>query len=267
MSLKEYKYFIHEISPTRKEVRLATQNIKDVQYLRDFYDLQKTIKKVVPEPENPNNTLEFVPIGGLYNESAKIKFSNSDNTATHSEFIKRMEGGILSLNNAFVTEVLTSLNAETPGNIDREVFGDELAARFAISEESQAEISKAATTATGGGRLDRLYEVYNGLVMSSPAGGLVGISRIGDGTVGGIQEIDEGYYGSPKYVWNKNSPQTIELTSISTIVTGSPNTYTWELFGWDRDAIIKRNIFKQRYTDGYTWEKIRQKTDSNDGDV
>ena len=125
LSLKEYKYFIHEISPTRKEVRLATQNIKDVQYLRDFYDLQKTIKKVVPEPENPNNTLEFVPIGGLYNESAKIKFSNSDNTATHSEFIKRMVGGILSLNNAFVTEVLTSLNAETPGNIDREVFGDE----------------------------------------------------------------------------------------------------------------------------------------------
>ena len=267
LSLKEYKYFIHEISPTRKEVRLATQNIKDVQYLRDFYDLQKTIKKVVPEPENPNNTLEFVPIGGLYNESAKIKFSNSDNTATHSEFIKRMEGGILSLNNAFVTEVLTSLNAETPGNIDREVFGDELAARFAISEESQAEISKAAATATGGGRLDRLYEVYNGLVMSSPASGLVGISRIGDGTVGGIQEIDEGYYGSPKYVWNEGSPQTIELTSISTIVTGSPNTYTWELFGWDRDAIIKRNIFKQRYTDGYTWEKIRQKTDTNDGDV
>ena len=32
LSLKEYKYFIHEISPTRKEVRLATQNIKDVQY-------------------------------------------------------------------------------------------------------------------------------------------------------------------------------------------------------------------------------------------
>ena len=107
LAIKEYKYFIHEISPTRKEVRLATQNIKDVQYLRDFYDLQKTIKKVVPESENPNNTLEFVPIGGLYNKSAKIKFSNSDNTATHSEFIKRMEGGTLSLNNAFVTEVLT----------------------------------------------------------------------------------------------------------------------------------------------------------------
>ena len=63
--------------------------------------------------------------------------------------------------------IFIRLISETPGNIDREVFGTELAARFAISEESQAEISKAATTATGGGRLDRLYEVYNGLVMST----------------------------------------------------------------------------------------------------
>ena len=266
LSLKEYKYFIHEISPTRKEVRLATQNIKDVQYLRDFYDLQKTIKKVVPDTSIPNHKLEFFPIGGLYNESKTIKFNDSPGGPV-ANFSGIMAGGILSLNNAFVTEVLTSVSAETPGNIDREVFGTELTARFAISEESQAEISKAAPTATGGGRLDRLYEVYNGLVMTSPAGGLVGISRIGDGTVGGIQEIDDVYYGSPKYVWNEDAPQTIELTSISTIVTGSPNTYTWELFGWDRDAKIKRNIFNQKYTDGYTWEKIRQKTTTNDGDV
>ena len=30
--LKEYKYFIHEISPSRQEVRLAVQNINDEQY-------------------------------------------------------------------------------------------------------------------------------------------------------------------------------------------------------------------------------------------
>ena len=46
MKIKEYKYFIHEISPSRKEVRLAVQNIDDQQYIDDFYHMQKTSKRI-----------------------------------------------------------------------------------------------------------------------------------------------------------------------------------------------------------------------------
>ena len=59
---EDQPFYITEISPTRKEVRLATQNIKNVKYLRDFYDLQKTFKRIRPEQGNPNSSLEFVPI-------------------------------------------------------------------------------------------------------------------------------------------------------------------------------------------------------------
>ena len=39
--LKENKYLIHEISPTRTELRLITQNIREEDYLRGFYRLGK----------------------------------------------------------------------------------------------------------------------------------------------------------------------------------------------------------------------------------
>ena len=267
LAIKEYKYFIHEISPTRKEVRLATQNIKNVKYLRDFYDLQKTFKRIRPEQGNPNSSLEFVPIGGLSNNSTTIKFSNSDTTAPQSFFSKRMEGGILNLNNVFVTEVINPVTEETTGNITSEVFGEELSARFAISNESQAEILTPAREATGGGRLDRLYEVFQGKLMSTSVTGINGITRAGDNTVGGVQEIDEGVFGSPKYVHADDAPQVVQLTSISTIVQGSPNTYTWEVFGYDRSTIWKRDWKKTKYADGYNWNKLRVKTASNDADV
>ena len=35
--IKENKYITHEISPSRNEIRLVTQNIKDEKYVRDFY--------------------------------------------------------------------------------------------------------------------------------------------------------------------------------------------------------------------------------------
>ena len=49
--LKEYKYPIHEISPTRQEVRLITDFIKEPEnsnnYLRDFYNMQKNTKRII----------------------------------------------------------------------------------------------------------------------------------------------------------------------------------------------------------------------------
>ena len=42
--LREYKYFIHEISPSRKEIRLATQEIHNERYLQDFFYLQNGSK-------------------------------------------------------------------------------------------------------------------------------------------------------------------------------------------------------------------------------
>ena len=37
--IKEDKYITHQISPSRNEIRLVTQNIRDEKYIRDFYRL------------------------------------------------------------------------------------------------------------------------------------------------------------------------------------------------------------------------------------
>ena len=44
--VKENKYVIQEISPSRKEIRLIVQNISDRQYLSDFFNLQRDKKLI-----------------------------------------------------------------------------------------------------------------------------------------------------------------------------------------------------------------------------
>ena len=53
--IKENKYIAHEISPSRNEIRLVTQNIKDEKYVRDFYRLASKSKKVIAETEAISN--------------------------------------------------------------------------------------------------------------------------------------------------------------------------------------------------------------------
>ena len=44
--IKEDKYITHQISPSRTEIRLVTQNIRDEKYIRDFYRLAAKTKKL-----------------------------------------------------------------------------------------------------------------------------------------------------------------------------------------------------------------------------
>ena len=43
--IKEDKYITHQISPSRNEIRLVTQNIRDEKYIRDFYRLKLKTKR------------------------------------------------------------------------------------------------------------------------------------------------------------------------------------------------------------------------------
>ena len=43
--IKEYKYFVHEISPSRREIRLLPQSISDPKYIEDFYLMQREYRK------------------------------------------------------------------------------------------------------------------------------------------------------------------------------------------------------------------------------
>ena len=75
--LKEYKYYIHEISPSRSEVRLAPQNISEGRYLRDFYNTQRT-RETVTSNQTEESQIEFItPSSDVSrDDSTLMRFAN-----------------------------------------------------------------------------------------------------------------------------------------------------------------------------------------------
>jgi len=123
--LKDNKYFLHEISDSRKEVRLVTQQIKNDKYLRDFFNLQKETK-LIGSFGNEKSHLEFIdPTNAANNSDANsntLKFI----APTAEPFRKNIIGGAIEIPNAFITrfEARSQLNDSTLGGGPDEEFYD-----------------------------------------------------------------------------------------------------------------------------------------------
>ena len=100
--LRENKYFIHEISESRKEVRLANQQIKSDKYLRDFFNLQKEKKRIGSVGEIDSHLVFEAPVGtpdATKADSNTLVLANPNG----NEFPKHLVGGIFEVSNAFIT--------------------------------------------------------------------------------------------------------------------------------------------------------------------
>ena len=100
--LRENKYFIHEISESRKEVRLANQQIKSDKYLRDFFNLQKEKKRIGSVGEIDSHLVFEAPVGtpdASKADSNTLVLANPNG----NEFPKHLVGGIFEVSNAFIT--------------------------------------------------------------------------------------------------------------------------------------------------------------------
>lgn len=123
--LKDNKYFLHEISDSRKEVRLVTQQIKNDKYLRDFFNLQKETK-LIGSFGNEKSHLEFIdPTNAANNSDANsntLKFI----APTAEPFRKNIIGGAIEIPNAFITrfEARSQLDDSTLGGGPDEEFYD-----------------------------------------------------------------------------------------------------------------------------------------------
>ena len=107
--LKEYKYYIHEVSPTRKEVRLAIQSIgNDSNYSKDFFNLQRNEKldstrirdlgllEFVGEPQSKGDSLEI---------QVSIPTDTGEEATTGYILNSQMIGGTVTLDDAFWMEL------------------------------------------------------------------------------------------------------------------------------------------------------------------
>ena len=95
MRIKEYKYFIHEISPSRKEVRLLPQEIEDSKYINDFFSLQRN-KKIISS--------QLLQVG-----TAKFSGVDEDKPTSYEielpiQILPEMINGIIALEDSFIKE-------------------------------------------------------------------------------------------------------------------------------------------------------------------
>ena len=123
--LKDNKYFIHEISDSRKEVRLVTQQIKNDKYLRDFFNLQKETKLIGAIGNEQSHLTFFDPTNAANkgtNESTNLKFVSPN----AEPFQKNIIGGALEIPNVFITrfEDRSQLDDSTLGGGPDEEFYD-----------------------------------------------------------------------------------------------------------------------------------------------
>ena len=100
--IKENKYLIHEISPSRTELSLTAQNIRGRQYVSEFFNLQrgkKVISSMLGNEFVRDPAQFFVPEGGTEELTNTNKIKLSIPTTTN------MVGGYIYFNNAYVGEV------------------------------------------------------------------------------------------------------------------------------------------------------------------
>jgi hypothetical protein len=110
--LKEYKYFVHEISPSRREVRLVPQRINDGQddkYNNDFYELQTEIKRMIPPSKGMMGDwpLRFVGDINVKGDSFQLEFVPDDGAESEPNFPSEIRNGTLVLNDVFLQPLKT----------------------------------------------------------------------------------------------------------------------------------------------------------------
>ena len=244
--LKENKYYIHEISPSRNEIRLAPQKLSDEKYLRQFYDAQKTMKRVKPNL-NFDSRLRFT--GNNLDEqenSTTIEFVDDSNT-----FLPLMQGGVFSINNSFVTKLEPIPVPTAPGAdpVDFETEGD-MRARFYLDRaNSFFEVPYENSDQLGDPYFKRVYNIFNnngvGLQDDELYGGYgsgVSLAYNGEGNIPDTFKVMKNIYRMTQsnnnpapvvFEYDASRPNTIILRSNSTLPNLEiPTTYTWEVTGW-----------------------------------
>jgi hypothetical protein len=202
--LKENKYIVQEVSPTRNEVRIIGQNIDDKKYIDDLFYSGKQRKK-----ENVNFNVKFVTANpGGSGETLK----DSQVLQASSDVPQSYVGGLIYLNNAFIEDTIFPEPEPDPSTVpEGETVGD-IQARWIVSDTSQTRIT--------GGNLNAINTSWNEFKDSD------------------VQELKNSYErGSRRIPFPTpifTSPSEIKLKSISTLPSeGGLVKYTWTLSGRD----------------------------------
>ena len=257
--IKEYKYFIHEISPSRKEVRLVSEFIQEPEnnqrYLRDFYDMQRTRKRVASIGDEALG-IKFRTTSGQHDLGQSLDLGFVDENL---EFLPAMQQGTLMINKAFVTKIIPP-EFPVPYGAGSKMPFEEIESEILVASFAIENIDQAAESYTGDYALSKLKETFVGRTMNGSTSDIDHINSYKDSNeiMKQIQEIDITHYQAHEYKHGKVN--ALILTSNSQLPRGSTRSYTWEVFGYDRDRTRKPTVFQHSK---HAYDPIKVKT----GDV
>ena len=267
LQVKELKYFIQEISPSRNEVRIVPQKIKDAKYINSFVNLQ-----------TKNNQYTLRGDIKLYDSPANQPNSRTSKIVKLSdgEALKRnMEGGIFYINNAFIEQVIPPTPPPGEGNITEEIDTEGtdplvVASRFVILEET--------TNYFAAGEKD-LNFLYNNITGNgeqkniTPESTLLKPKNFGKNIIKDVQGVsadtndgkDNVLATIPKFNRpdNDDVPVILTLASVSSRPQNVVFDYEWTLFGFDRNAYRVGNRLNRRTEHRYDKITGRTGTDGN----
>ena len=125
LKVEDLKYQIHEISPSRTEVRLRAKNIRS-SYINDFVDIQTPYNLVeVTELPNPNGDIDIQTQINFAGNSFETKVMNLIPGDQGFLFTNQMIGGTLIIDDVFkVEEIDVAVRSET--NVIQNPSGEEV---------------------------------------------------------------------------------------------------------------------------------------------
>ena len=243
LRLLELKYFIQQISGTRREIRILPQEINDINYIDKFLSLSNGVRRI-----------------NLKNNSATFKTDAQGNTLagdslaiemdTNQSIIPQMKGGLIYLNNAFIETERKKPTPEALNTRIEELDSDNVQARFIIISDNGREswpddksFQKIhnffaplpdGTEFTNNGLPDR--NLGDGAIIF--VGGKLpnGRQRRRSGTQRQIRWLDENVFDKVNYKpegGGTENPVIVTLRSISERPQNISFLYEWEFFGVD----------------------------------
>lgn len=258
--IKEYKYFVHEISPSRREIRLLPQSISDPKYIEDFYLMQREYRKT---PINAR--IKFNQIGDDPLDTNDFQLEALPGTPINPVIEDNLAGGALVSDQALITSYTLPepvFTGDAPTR-DFEIETDDLQPSFFIELLDGEEVNYGLTgpftflnTITPDLRLVEHYNIFKGFDEGGTNGsalmGEINPEEIGAGLAfnnnpGDLDPLMKNIATLPqirfrypivKTYGSKGDPSrtaTLILTSNSAL-PNVPTTYTWAVTGWDWDT-------------------------------
>ena len=207
--LKENKYFIHEISPSRNEVRIIGQNIDNKKYNDDLFYSGKQRKR---EPVDFNVKFTTANPGG----TAEV-LADSVTLQASSDVPTQYLNGLLYLKDAVIQKEIFEIIPDPTQIPLNETIGEPIQARWVISDTSGAPIS--------GGDINAVNDSWKEFSQAT-----VSVEELRKTFEPDDKSVRPIPYSSPIFV----RPSEVKLKSIST--KPSEDTlvkYTWTLSGRD----------------------------------